>query len=137
MKLARYHLSSSDRVSAKEGIGVPLMPVENRMNMSSTSVPDLIFHGRVTFLIRIGNPQSSFLSNDFRSSPVRPLLINSLSKACMPVPESPLLTTLKRSSFVGSSPLCVVLNLKVPSVKSLGLGSMKSAAGPFPSPRRP
>ena len=54
-----------------------------------------------------------------------------------PVPGRPRLTVRKRSRSRGSSPLWDVRNLKVPRVKSRGLGSMNSAAGPSPSPKRP
>ena len=57
----------------KDGIGVPLMPVEKRIKMSSASLPPLIFHGKVTLRMRMGKPQSSLRSNAFWPLP-RPSL---------------------------------------------------------------
>src|ERR1700675_3333380 len=56
----------------------------------------------------------------------------------MGVPHRPWVTVMKRSASVGSEFFPgVERNLKIPRVKSRGLFSKKTAAGPLPSPFSP
>src|SRR5258705_6825993 len=56
----------------------------------------------------------------------------------MGVPHRPWVTAMKRSPSVGSESFPGVdRNLKIPRVKSRGLFSRKTAAGPWPSPFSP